>query len=140
MKYPCAFSSARTLVCVAALAALAAASVPAWSQGRDFRRDAEPSYRGDRIESVQDRGGNRGARLRVERAVYGVRGRGCDATAAVRNSSGGRRSLEVVANNDLCGDSAPNRPKTLTVTYRCGNEASRRARVAEGSAMRLSCR
>ncbi len=127
------FGALRTFVC---LAALAAASAPALAQGRDGPRGNEPGYR-DGIERVQNRAGNR---LRVERAIYGVRGRGCDATAAVRNASGDRRSLEVVADNNLCGDSAPNRPKRLTVTYRCGNEAVRRASAAEGSAIRLSCR
>lgn len=83
----------------------------------------------------------RPGRIRVDRAEYGFRTDQCDATDAVRQSATGRRSLEVLANNQLCGDSAPNRPKTLTVSYRCGwDGAVQRASVREGTAMRLACR
>ena len=130
-------SAIRTLVCIATLAA---ASVPVFAQSREYQRGYEQGYR-DGVESSQNQAGaDRPGRIRLERAVYGYRGEVCDATEAVRNAASGRRTLEVMANNDLCGDSAPNRAKTLTVTYRCGNEAPRRASVAEGSAMRLSCR
>ncbi|MEO7151341.1 MAG: hypothetical protein ABIX46_06480 [Burkholderiaceae bacterium] len=130
-------STASALVCIATLAA---ASAPAFSQSREFQRGYDQGYR-DGVESTQNQAGaDRPQRIRLERAVYGYRGEVCDATEAVRNAAGGRRTLEVTANNDLCGDSAPNRPKTLTVTYRCGNEAARRASVREGSALRLSCR
>lgn len=56
-----------------------------------------------------------------------------------REAVGGRASV-IAANNDLCGDSAPNRPKTLTVTYRCADEAARRFSVREGQSLTLTCR
>ncbi len=129
-------SAARSILCVAALAA---ASSSAFSQSREYQRGYEQGYR-DGVEATQNQASNRPGRIVVESASYGFRGEVCDATGAVRNSTGNRRTIEVIANNDLCGDSAPNRPKTLTVNYRCGDEAVRRASVREGAAMRLSCR
>ncbi|MEO6407239.1 MAG: hypothetical protein ABIO45_00600 [Burkholderiaceae bacterium] len=130
-------STARNLFCIAAMAA---ASVPAFAQSREFQRGYEQGYR-DGVESTQNQGPDRrGSRIRLERAVYGFRGEVCDATEAVRNVAGGRRNVMIAANNDLCGDSAPNRPKTLTVTYRCADEAVRRVSVREGQSLTLTCR
>ena len=134
-------TAARNLLCIGALAA---ASVPAFAQSREFQRGYDQGYR-DGIESTKnpapDAEDRRPGRIRVDRAEYGFRTEQCDATDAVRQSATGRRSLEVLANNQLCGDSAPNRPKTLTVSYRCGwDGAVRRASVREGTAMRLACR
>lgn len=130
-------SAARNLLCVAAIAA---ASAPAFSQSREYQRGYDQGYR-DGVEATQNQPGpeRRPARIVLERAVYGWRGEVCDATDAVRNAAGYRRNVEIVANNQLCGDSAPNRPKTLTVTYRCGTEAVRRVSVREGAALRVSC-
>ena len=136
-------TAARNLLCIAALAA---ASVPAMAQSREFQRGYDQGYR-DGVESARnpapapDAEDRRPGRIRVERAEYGFRTEVCDATDAVRQSATGRRSLEVLANNQLCGDSAPNRAKTLTVSYRCGwDGAMQRASVREGTAMRLACR
>lgn len=134
-------TAARNLLCIAALVA---ASVPAMAQSREFQRGYDQGYR-DGIEStrnpVPEAEDRRPGRIRVERAEYGFRTEVCDATDAVRQSATGRRSLEVLANNQLCGDSAPNRQKTLTVSYRCGwDGAPQRASVREGTAMRLACR
>ena len=111
------------------------------AQSREFQRGYDQGYR-DAMEAAQSQnpGPDRRGRIVLERAVYGFRGEVCDATDAVRSAAGGRRNVTITANNDLCGDSAPNRPKTLTVTYRCADDAVRRASVREGSAMTLSCR
>ncbi len=129
-------TAARSALCIAVLAA---ASAPAFAQSREFQRGYEQGYR-DGVESTQNQASNRPGRFILERATYGFRGEVCDATDAVRNAAGGRRWIEVIANNDLCGDAAPNRPKTLTVNYRCGDGPVQRANVREGAAMRLSCR
>ena len=130
-------SIARTLVCTAAIAA---ASVPAFAQSREYQRGYEQGYR-DGVEATQAQvSDRRGSRIRLERAVYGFRGEVCDATDAVRNVAGGRRNVEIMANNELCGDPTPGRVKTLTITYRCADEAVRRASVREGQALVLTCR
>ncbi len=130
-------NAACKLLCIGAIAA---ASAPAFAQSREFQRGYDQGYR-DGIEAAQNQGPDRrGSRIRLERAVYGFRGEVCDATEAVRNVAGGRRNVVITANNDLCGDSAPNRPKTLNVTYRCTDEAVRRVSVREGQSVTLSCR
>lgn len=137
ITHPHLGSIARALVCTAALAA---ASAPAFAQSREYQRGYEQGYR-DGVEATQNQGPDRrGSRIRLERAIYGFRGDVCDATDAVRNVAGGRRNVEIMANNELCGDPAPGRAKTLTVTYRCADEAVRRASVREAQALTLTCR
>lgn len=91
------------------------------------------------------RGGDRGparpmptGRLVIESASYGGgEGRWVDVTQAVRAQVRGDR-LEVDVRNELFGfDPAPGQRKTLSVTYRRGNEPTNTVRVSERDTMRL---
>lgn len=75
--------------------------------------------------------------LVIERASYGDGSRQVDATQAVRAQVRGGR-LELQVRNELVGfDPAPGRRKTLTVSYRWGDEPTRTVSVSERDTMRL---
>lgn len=91
------------------------------------------------------RGGDRGparpastGRLVIDSASYGGgEGRWVDVTQAVRAQVRGDR-LELDVRNELFGfDPAPGQRKTLSVTYRWGNEPTNTVRVGERDTMRL---
>lgn len=76
-------------------------------------------------------------RLAIDSASYGSDGRWVDVTQTVRSRVRGDR-LELEVRNELLGaDPAPGQTKTLSVTYRWGNEPTNTARVREGDVMRL---
>ena len=96
---------------------------------------------GSRGDDRGDRGPARPmpmGRLIIDSASYGGgEGRWVDVTQAVRAQVRGDR-LELDVRNELFGfDPAPGQRKTLSVTYRRGNEPTNTVRVSERDTMRL---
>jgi hypothetical protein len=128
----------RTIVRIAAVMALAAASASALAQDGGYRRGYDESYASSRYDS-DERGGRSGwGRIHIEEAEYGVRGSNCDARRGVRREI--ERTGVVVAHNDLCGDPAPGVEKRLRIIYRCGDSEPMRAFGRESQTLRLRCR
>lgn len=76
-------------------------------------------------------------RLVIESASYGGEGRWVDVTQALRAQVRGER-FEAQVSNELFGmDPAPGQRKTLSVTYRWGNDPSNTVRVSERDTIRL---
>lgn len=76
-------------------------------------------------------------RLFIESASYGADGRWVDVTPALRALARSDR-LDMEVRNDVFDfDPAPGQRKTLSVTYRYGNEPSNTARVSERDRLRL---
>ncbi|QOL50295.1 hypothetical protein [Massilia litorea] len=123
---------------VAAVLALTAASTSAFAQSADYRRGYEDGYAAAREERGPGPGQDRGG-LRIEEANYGVRGMTCNARRSVRDQVE-RNNGRVVANDQLCGDSAPGKVKRLQVTYRCDDSEAMRVVARQGDTLRLSCR
>ena len=126
---------------VAAVLALTVASTSAFAQ--DDRRSFNDGYAAGQRASEGPRGEPGGppgwARVRVEQADYGVRGRRCDARESVRREVM-RNHGEIFVDNGLCGDPAHGAQKELSVMYRCGDSESVRVVAREGETLRLSCR
>ena len=125
---------------IAAVLALTAASTSAFSQSADYRRGYDDGFAAGQRTARDDRGGGQDRdRLRIVEADYGVRGSTCDARRSVREGVERNRGA-VVANDRLCGDSAPGKVKRLQVVYRCGDSESLKAVARQGETLRLSCR
>ena len=73
-------------------------------------------------------------------ATYGPEGARdrCDATHYVRKEANGRRSASVAVTNNMCGDPAPGKRKSLEITYQCGAVAKTASAYEHRSAY-LSC-
>jgi hypothetical protein len=123
---------------IAAVLALTATAGSAIAQSADYRRGYEDGYAAGQRDDRGDRGGDRGG-LRILEADYGVRGSSCNARRSVRDSVERNRGV-VVANDKLCGDSAPGQVKRLKVIYRCGDSEPMRINARQGDTLRLSCR
>ncbi|MFC3109382.1 hypothetical protein ACFQAT_11690 [Undibacterium arcticum] len=120
---------------------LSAMSVTAFAQSREYQRGYDQGYRdGSEAQSSQDQQRGPVGRIIIEKANYGIREASCDARDTVQRAVGRRRNLSIAANNELCGDPAPNRPKQLYVEYRCGDGPALRARTREGGTVTLTCR
>ena len=129
----------RTIVRIAAVMALAAASASAFAQDGGYRRGYDEGYSSSRYDGGEERGGRSGRGwVQIEEADYGVRGRNCDARRGVRREI--ERTGVVVAHNDLCGDPARGVEKRLRIVYRCGDSEPMRAFGREGQTLRLRCR
>lgn len=116
-------------------------SVSAFAQSREYQRGYDQGYRdGAEAQIRQDQQDGPAARIIIEEANYGTREASCDARDTLQNAVGRRRYISIAANNDLCGDPAPNRPKQLIVEYRCGDGPVLRARTREGGSVTLNCR
>jgi hypothetical protein len=76
--------------------------------------------------------------ITVSRAVYGSGSRLCDATRWVASRANGRRSANLDASNNICGDPAPGDRKSLEVTYVCGSVA-KTASANEHRGLTLDC-
>ena len=76
--------------------------------------------------------------IRVTQADYGDGYSDCSATAAVARLLDGRRGGSVRAGNELCGDPAPGRRKTLRVLYFCGGQ-EREATAPQNEMLSLRC-
>ena len=124
---------------IAAVLALTAAAGSAFAQSADYRRGYEDGYAAGQRDDRDDRGGSDRGSLRILEADYGVRGSSCNARRSVRDAVERNRGV-VVANDKLCGDSAPGKVKRLQVVYRCGDSEPVRATARQGDTLRLSCR
>ena len=78
--------------------------------------------------------------IAVTAASYGPEGSGnrCDATRYVRMQANGRLSATVDISNNMCGDPAPGKRKSVEVTYLCGSIA-KTASAYEHRAAYLTC-
>lgn len=120
---------------------LSAMSVSSFAQSREYQRGYDQGFRdGSQSQSHQDQQDGPVGRILIEEASYGIREASCDARVTIQNAVGRRRNVSIAANNGLCGDPAPNRPKQLTVVYRCGDGPALRARTREGGTVTLNCR
>jgi hypothetical protein len=133
----------KTIMRIAAILALSAASVSAFAQNGDYRRDYDEGYAAQRdIREVRydrdDRGGPPWTRIRVMEAEYGARGSMCDARRAVRHEVERNRGA-IRVGNQLCGDPANGVPKRLRVVYRCTDSAPARVVARENETLRLRC-
>lgn len=119
---------------IAAVLALTAASTSVFAQSADYRRGYEDGY----AAALDGRGPGRGG-LHIVEANYGVRGSVCNARRSVRDQVELNRGV-VVANDRLCGDSAPGKVKRLQIVYRCDGSEPLRVVARQGDSLRLSCR
>ncbi|MES2535897.1 MAG: hypothetical protein V4632_08500 [Pseudomonadota bacterium] len=145
-------SSTKKTLCLLSFAVLGAMSASAFSQSAEFGRGYEQGYRdgyaaqqqGSRYEQDKkyQRGGQgqRGGRLVILEAFYGLQGATCDAREAMQRNAESQRQLNVTVNNQLCGDPAVGRTKQFFVTYQCGNNRAQRQVKNEGDTLSLSCR
>ena len=130
----------QTIIRIAAILTLTAASTSAFAQSADYRRGYDEGYAAGQRAAHDDRGRPSGGnRLRVVEAEYGARGAMCDARRAVRDEVE-RNGGAVRAGNGLCGDPAPGVQKRLSVVYRCGDNEPLRVVARENETLRLSCR
>ena len=84
---------------------------------------------------------NRG--IVVVRAWYSQEGRNtaagsCELTSRLVREMNGRMHASIDVTNQLCGDPAPGKRKSLKAIYMCGGE-EREAEAHEHRALRLSC-
>jgi hypothetical protein len=133
----------RHIVRIAAVLALTAASTGAFAQSAEYRRGYDEGYAAGQRDArngpnVAD-GSMSWGRLHIEEAEYGVRDATCNARRSVRDQLERNRGF-VTANDQLCGDPAPNQQKRLRVVYRCGDSEPVRAYARQGERLRLSCR
>ena len=133
----------RHIARIAAVLALAAASTGAFAQSAEYRRGCDVGYATGQRDARNGPDGAGGSmswgRLHIEEAEYGVRDASCNARRSVRDQVERNRGF-VTANDQLCGDPAPNQQKRLRVVYRCGDSAPARAYARQGERLRLSCR
>jgi hypothetical protein len=133
----------KTIMRIAAVLALSAASVSAFAQNGDYRRNYDEGYTAQRdIREARydrdERGGPPWTRIRVMEAEYGARGSMCDARRAVRHEVERNRGA-IRVGNQLCGDPANGVPKRLRVVYRCTDSAPARVVARENETLRLRC-
>jgi hypothetical protein len=76
--------------------------------------------------------------IRVTQADYGDGYSDCSATATVARLLDGKRGGSLRAGNELCGDPAPGRRKTLRVLYFCGAQ-EREATAPQNEMLTIRC-
>lgn len=59
--------------------------------------------------------------ITVSNAYYGTDSKNCNATHWLARHVNGKRSASVEVENNICGDPAPGKRKSLEVTYICGS-------------------
>ncbi|HEY8027635.1 MAG TPA: hypothetical protein VIF60_24055 [Burkholderiaceae bacterium] len=122
---------------IAAFAVLGALSATATAQSNEYRQGYDQGYR-DHAEGQGQP--NHEGRIIIEEAHYGSREGGfCDPRESIQRAIGWRRHADIRADNQLCGDPAPNHVKHLEVRYRCGNSQTARAETPENTVLALSC-
>ncbi len=136
------------LVGILGVLALGAAASSASAQSRDWQRGYEAGFR-DGVASVQGGGvpppfqpppaGWQVGRLVIQDAQFGVRNATCDARNAVQSIVDRSGPNRVYASTQLCGDPAPNRAKTLWVTYSCDNRRPVSVATPEGRWLNMNC-
>lgn len=110
-----------------------------YAQG--YRDGFDAGYRKGVAESRQSaEAASKGFPIAVQVATYGPDGSGgrCDATRYVRREANGRRSATVAITNNMCGDPAPGKRKSVEITYICGALA-KTATAYEHRSAYLSC-
>ena len=143
-------TKARVLGCMGAVV-LTMASTSAFAQSREWQRGYDAGFR-DGFAAGQNAGsggvppfqpppGNRPqpGRLVIDDAQFGIRGATCDARWAVQSAVDRHGPNRIYASTQLCGDPAPNRAKTLWVTYRCENRRPVSGSAPEGRWLNLNC-
>ena len=143
-------TKARVLGCMGAVV-LTMASTSAFAQSREWQRGYDAGFR-DGFAAGQNAGsggvppfqpppGNRPqpGRLVIDDAQFGIRGATCDARWAVQSAVDRHGPNRIYASTQLCGDPAPNRAKTLWVTYRCENRRPVSVSAPEGRWLHLHC-
>ena len=143
-------TKARVLGCMGAVV-LTMASTSAFAQSREWQRGYDAGFR-DGFAAGQNAGsggvppfqpppGNRPqpGRLVIDDEQFGIRGATCDARWAVQSAVDRHGPNRIYASNQLCGDPAPNRAKTLWVTYRCENRRPVSVSAPEGRWLNLNC-
>ena len=143
-------TKARVLGCMGAVV-LTMASTSAFAQSREWQRGYDAGFR-DGFAAEQNAGsggvppfqpppGNRPqpGRLVIDDAQFGVRGATCDARWDVQSAVGRHGPNRIYSSTQLCGDPAPNRAKTLWVTYRCENRRPVSVSAPEGRWLNLNC-
>ncbi|MES2934262.1 MAG: hypothetical protein V4805_12340 [Pseudomonadota bacterium] len=134
-------SAVRRALFLVASMAIGAMSGAAFAQSSEYRRGYDQGYRdGVEAQSNQEQSSGSRGRIVIDDANYGTRRDACDAREAIERAAGWRRHVTITADNSLCGDPAPDRPKRLEVRYHCGRDAPQRAEAREGSVLSLSCR
>ena len=135
------------LVGLIGVLALGAASSTVSAQSREWQRGYEQGFR-DGVASVQGGGippfqpppaGWQSGRLIVQEASFGVRGSTCDARPAVQSIVDRHGPNRVYASTQLCGDPAPNRAKTLWITYSCDGRRPTNVSAPEGRWLDMRC-
>lgn len=132
----------RTVLRIAAILALTAATTTAFAQSGDERRGFQEGYAAaqrDVHAERDERGGPPWARVRIIEAEYGARGAMCDARRSVQHEAERNRGA-IHVGNQLCGDPAGGVPKHLRVVYRCTDSAPARVVARENETLRLRCR
>ena len=143
-------TKARVLGCMGAVV-LTMASTSAFAQSREWQRGYDAGFR-DGFAAGQNAGsggvppfqpppGNRPqpGRLVIDDAQFGIRGATCDARWAVQSAVDRHGPNRIYSSTQLCGDPAPNRAKTLWVTYRCENRRPVSESAPEGRWLNLNC-
>ncbi|MBC7500386.1 MAG: hypothetical protein H7315_07800 [Herminiimonas sp.] len=126
------------VLCALAFIAIGSSAGSALAQSTEYRRGYDQGYRdGAEAQSGQQTGQGR---INIEEAIYGTGNAACDASQSLQNAAGRRRQLSIRVDNNLCGDPAENRPKRLSVTYRCGDGAAQRVQAREGTTLNINCR
>ncbi|MES2424109.1 MAG: hypothetical protein V4562_06760 [Pseudomonadota bacterium] len=129
----------RSLLGAVALTTLAPSAL---AQSAEYRRGYDAGYRDGQAAVAGGQQGRPGwaSRVRVDEALYGVRGAQCDARASLQQRLSGPDGYGIIVDNSLCGDPLPGQPKVLTIRYRCGNGLPQRTVAPEGSTIALDCR
>ncbi len=140
----------KRILCALGFIAFGVASTSVMAQSAEYRRGYERGYaeglaagqgNNRRPPQQEEDDGERGGRIRIDQADYGVRGQSCDATEAVQRMLGRTRSGTISASNQLCGDPARGQQKFLRVVYRCGRDGTaERVDVREGRSATINCR
>lgn len=139
--------TSKNILCVLGLLAASAMSIPAFAESTEFRRGYEQGYR-DGTEARDYQRPQRGTarKITIDQARYGTRNASCNprdklqkAVDKARNSDDRRHGFSVVANNQLCGDPAPNTLKQLDLSYRCDSGPVQRTQTREGDSVTLRC-
>jgi len=148
------FLKIKSALITAGAAAICAFTLPATAQNDLYRQGYEDGYRAG-IQAArqgqgqgqwqwqgqgQGRGYQQGSVIYIDQASYGIDGMRCDARNTLQSAVQGRMAVDIAVDNNLCGDPAEGRVKSLFVTYRCGNSQPVRTQVREYDILQIRCR
>lgn len=137
------WNTIRTGGLIAALFCQLCISASAQAQSEEYRRGYEQGYRdgqaGQRPEGWRQPGWQPKP-IQILSASYGTRYAACDASESLRRIAGWNRRVDLMVNNNLCGDPAYGRPKRLAYEYQCSDGAVLRGEARENEVITLYCR